>query len=101
MNGCGLLRPDIAELMPVHVPRVYVAKKLEHIFNLLRRPIRKRRVEDKSVTVSRDQAILKASSQRVTRPVEGDGKWAVHRRVEVSQKRPNSSRRVRPAWAES
>ena|SRR6266436_2706794 len=42
-----------------------------------------------------------ASRQRTTRPVEGEGKCAVHMRVEVSQKRPNSSRREAPACCES
>ena len=43
----------------------------------------------------------KASRQRTTRPVDGEGKWAVHMSVEVSQKRPNSSRRDIPACLES
>ena len=37
-----------------------------------------------------------ASSQRTMRPLDGEGKCAVHMRVEVSQKRPNSSRRDSP-----
>ena len=43
----------------------------------------------------------KESFQRTKRPAEGEGKCAVHIRVEVSQKRPNNSRRERPACAES
>ena len=42
-----------------------------------------------------------ASRQRTTRPVDGEGKCAVHMSVELSQKRPNSSRRDRPACAKS
>lgn len=42
-----------------------------------------------------------ASCQRTTRPVEGDGKCAVHIKVDVSQKRPNNSRLDLPACAES
>ena len=40
------------------------------------------------------QSALKsnASSQRTMRPLDGEGKCAVHTRVEVSQKRPNSLR---------
>jgi len=37
-----------------------------------------------------------ASSRRTMRPLDGEGKCAVHMRVEVSQKRPNSSRRDTP-----
>ena len=42
-----------------------------------------------------------ASFQRTTRPVDGEGKCAVHISVDVSQKRPNNSRRDFPASAES
>jgi hypothetical protein len=43
----------------------------------------------------------KASFQRTKRPREGEGKCAVHMMVELSQRLPNSSRRDRPACAES
>jgi hypothetical protein len=43
----------------------------------------------------------KASFQRTKRPREGEGKCAVHMMVELSQRRPNSSRRDCPACVES
>jgi hypothetical protein len=42
-----------------------------------------------------------ASFERTTRAVDGDGKCAVHMRVDVSQKRPNKSRRDAAACPES
>jgi uncharacterized protein YndB with AHSA1/START domain len=45
--------------------------------------------------------LIDALYQRTERPVDGEGKCAVHMSVAVSQKRPNSSRRVSAACLES
>jgi hypothetical protein len=52
-------------------------------------------------SIPHTSTIRKPSPQRVMRPVEGEGKWAIHIRVGVSHTRENSSRRETPACLES
>ena len=42
-----------------------------------------------------------ASRRRTRRPMQGEGKCAMHSRVAVSQRAPNRFRRVSAAWLPS
>ena len=54
-----------------------------------------------TLRIGQDYPIRKPSPHWLIRPVDGAGKCAVHINVDVSQKRPKSVRRVRPANSES